>query len=111
MVGNGASVAQTVRNLEGERDVTVTISPVGGSTRLLIAVDGSAALLGLERADGVFQFATRGVAPAETTRMVMIGGQQTGVESRYLLGVQEASTAIQDWLDDKQSSVGFWERR
>lgn len=105
------AVARTVRDLEGERDVTVTISPVGGSAHLLIAVDGSAAFLGLERADGVFQFATRGAGPAETTEMVMIGGQQTDVESHYLLGVQEATTAIQDWLDDEESSVGFWERR
>jgi hypothetical protein len=106
-----AAVAQTVRDLEGERDLTVTISPVGGRTRLLIAVDGSAAFLGLERADGVFQFATRSAGPAEPTRTLMIGGQQTDVESRYLLGVQEAATAIQDWLDDKESSVGFWDRR
>lgn len=109
-----AAIAQAVRDLEGEQGLTLTISPVGGSTRLFIAIDGSTAFLGSERVDGVdgvVQFATRALGSTEPTGTLMIGGQLTEVETRYLLGVQEAATAIQDWLDDKESSIGFWERR
>jgi hypothetical protein len=48
--------AATIAGLHGQRDLTVTLDLDDADERLLIAVDGPAVFLGLERPDGLFQF-------------------------------------------------------
>lgn len=101
-------VVDTLRRLEGVRDVTMTISPEGSGERLMAAVDGRSVLLGLERPDGLFQFALphrqEGV-----TRPFTVGGQESDIEAKYLVDVPTASAVIREWLDgDITSSHGSW---
>lgn len=103
-------VAQVVRELTGRRDVTVSIVPEGVEERLLVAVDGQLAFLGLERPDGLLQFAIHEQGP--TPRPFTIGGQESDIESSYLLDLETAASVVEQWLaHGEQSSIGHWERQ
>jgi hypothetical protein len=106
------AAAQAVRDLDGSRDVTVTISPEGLDERLLVGVDGSRAFIGLERPDGLFQFVTRNHDQQGARRPFMIGGQESEIESRYLPELRTAAIVIEEWLEGGEASTqGHWERQ
>lgn len=103
-------VADDVTALEGSRDVTMTISDDQRSERLMVAVDGSLAFLGLERHDGLLQFASPDPHHAHETRPFMIGGQESDIEVQYLLSVGTAAAVVRDWLKGVDSSAyGSWQ--
>ena len=77
-------VAEAVRGLGGGHDVTLIISPEGIDERLMVAVDGSRAFLGLERPDGLLQFAVSDDYPQGEAQPFTIGSQESEIESRYL---------------------------
>jgi hypothetical protein len=105
------AITQAIKGLDGERAVTLTITPEGVDERLLVAVDGSHAFVGLERPDGLLQFAVGG-RDASATRPFNIGGQEADIEIRYLLDLQTAATVVVEWLaEGEQSAVGVWERQ
>jgi len=46
------------------------------------------------------------------THQLMIGGQATDIESRYVLCVETAARVADEWLKKgRQSSLGTWERQ
>jgi len=104
-------VVGIIRALEGEPDVTVTISREGADERLLVAISGSLAFLGLIGPDEVFQFVGSDKGRGGTQRL-MIGGQSTDIKSQYVLCVERAASVAYEWLNvGRQSSLGAWERR
>jgi hypothetical protein len=104
------SVVGAVIALDGEHDVTVVITPGGSDARLLVAIDGSKAFLGIERPDGIFQFAHSN--PTGMTLPFTIGGQASDIDTRYLLDLKTAATVVGEGLTvGEQSSVGLWERQ
>jgi hypothetical protein len=100
-----------IRELSGAVDVTLTVIPDDGDGRIMVAVDGANAFLGLDRDDGLFQYA-RHHDGRQRTRRFTIGGQQSGIESRYVLSISLAATAVQEWLRNSDGSpLGTWERQ
>jgi hypothetical protein len=106
------AIPHALRALEGSRDVTMIISPEGVDERLMAAIDGSRAFLGLERPDGLFQFVPRGHDSQERTTGFRIGGQSTDIEGKYVLDLPTAALVVAKWLDEGEaSSLGAWERQ
>lgn len=106
------AVARTLLDLGGTRDFTVTVSPEDVDERLLVAVDGSHAFLGLERPDGLLQFVVNGHDVESATHPFTIGGQQSDIESRYLPELPTAAAVVKEWLDGGEPSAhGHWERQ
>ncbi|MBO0730413.1 MAG: hypothetical protein J2P57_14225 [Acidimicrobiaceae bacterium] len=98
--------------LEGTHDVTMTISDSGRNERLLVAVDGSCAFLGLERSDGLLQFESGDPGQKHVTKPFTIGGQESEIETQYLVDIEMAAAVVRDWLDGVDpSSHGAWELR
>lgn len=106
------AVAKAIRNLDGARDVTMTITPEGVSgEHLMVAIDGSRAFLGLERTDGLLQFVVHDHNTVEA-RAFSIGGQEAEIEGRYLPEVGIAALVVEEWLQTGEaSSRGHWERQ
>lgn len=106
------AVAEALEHLASVHDVTMTISPDWSDERLLVAIDGSHAVLGLECSDGLFQFVGAEPRPPGETLPFTIGRQQADIESRYVLDVRAAANVVREWLDGEESSShGIWERR
>jgi len=106
------SVAEVLRDLDGARDVTMTVSPEGTSERLMVAIDGSRAFLGLERSDGLLQFVVGDDKQEATACLFTIGGQQSEIEGRYLPEIGTAAVVVKEWLQTGESStLGHWERQ
>lgn len=104
-------VAAIVRTFEGEPDVTLIISREGSDERLLLAVSGAKAFVGLDTPDGVFRFIGRD-KHATGKQPLIIAGQETNIESRSVLCVETAASVADEWLKDgRQSSLGAWERQ
>lgn len=112
---NGVSpdaVAEAIQNLDGARDVTMTVTPEGvAGEHLMVAIDGSRAFLGLERTDGLLQFVVHG-HNTEEAHAFSIGGQESEIEGRYLPEVSIAAVVVEEWLQTGEaSSQGHWERQ
>jgi hypothetical protein len=105
-------VAGLVRTFKGEPDVTLIISREGDDRRLLVAVSGAKAFVGLDDGpDGTFQFVARDKHVDGTQRLI-IAGQGTDIESRSVLCVETAASVAHEWLQGgRQSSLGAWERQ
>jgi hypothetical protein len=102
--------ADIVRALEGEADVTVTMSMSVGEN-LSIAVDHAWVFLGLERIDGVFQYVSS-ADECTGTQQFRIGGQEVYIDSRYVSPVTTAANVVEEWFKDGEgSSFGYWERQ
>jgi hypothetical protein len=107
---SASDVVRTIRSLEGQPDITVTISREGTDERLLVAISGGHAFLGLDGPEGIIQFVVPGQHSG--TQRLVIGGQATDIESRYVLCVEKAATVAYEWLKGgRQSSLGAWERQ
>jgi len=106
------AVVEAVEQLAGSRDVTMTVYMDGSDERLMVAVDGSRAFLGLERTDGLFQFALDEVAGRQLSTMrFTVGGQDTDIETRLLVDLPTAAVVAREWLEaGESSSRGSWER-
>lgn len=88
----------------------MTVELNDADERLMIAVDGSLVFLGLERTDGLFQFATEVEGAAE--RALVIGGEPTCLDLRHLVDVSTAAAVARERFDQgEQSSYGWWERQ
>ena len=108
---SATDVVGIIRSLEGRTDVTATIQRKGIDERLLVAISGGKAFLGLDAPEGVFQFALPGEHHSGTQRLV-IGGQATDIESRYVLCVDKAARVAYEWLKGSRHSVfGAWQRQ
>jgi hypothetical protein len=106
------AVAEAIHNLDGARDVTMTITPEGvAGEHLMVAIDGSRAFLGLERTDGLLQFAVYS-HNTEEVHAFSIGGQESMIEGRYLPEVSIAAVVVEEWLQKgEMSAQGYWERQ
>ncbi len=105
-------VIETLRRLAGIHDVTMIVVPESSDERLMIAVDGSRAFLGLERPDGLLQFTSAKPHSDDETLPFTIGGQEADIETRYLLDLQTAAAVVREWLQGGDLSLhGHWERR
>lgn len=103
-------IAKAVEEVSGERDTTVFIQPNGLDERVLVAVDKTRAFIGLERPDGLFQFARRDAG--STTTPFTIGGQEADIEDRYVVDLATAASVVREWLvAGEESSRGTWERQ
>jgi hypothetical protein len=104
-------VAGIVRAQEGKPDATLTISREDSDGRLLIAVSGAQAFLGLDSPEGIFEFVAKEKDRRGTKRLV-IGGQATDIESRSVVRVETAASVACEWLKTgRQSSLGTWDRK
>lgn len=109
---SGDALVRAVVDLDGCRDVTLTISAEGVDDRLMVAVDGSLAFLGLERPDGLLQFVDDSRSENYDTRPFMIGGQESEIEVRYLPELQTAALVVEEWLEGGEATTrGHWERQ
>lgn len=76
----------------------------------MVAVDGPFAFLGLERYDGLLQFASPDHDHDRRTRPFVIGGQESDIETQYLLNVKTAAVVVREWLNGVDSSAyGSWQ--
>jgi hypothetical protein len=106
----GAEVARIIEKMTGPADATVMLGLDGRDERLLVAVDNGLAFIGLERTDGVFQFARPDAEPGTTP--LTIGAQEADIETRYVVDLETAGAVIQEWVDrGEDSSLGVWERQ
>lgn len=105
-------VARELLGLAGSRDVTVTVSPEGVDEKVMVAIDGSHAFLGLERPDGLLQFAVRNPDHYRKTSPFTIEGQKSEIETRYITDLTTAAAVVEEWLEGGESSTqGYWERQ
>ena len=105
-----AEVEVAVARHRSERDVTITIELEDSDQRLMIAVDGQVAFLGLEVEDSAFQFASQ--TEEHGRRDLIIGGQTTSIDGRYLVEVSKAAAIAREWCERGQDSAyGWWERQ
>ncbi|MFN2525440.1 MAG: hypothetical protein ABR505_04150 [Actinomycetota bacterium] len=103
-------VERLIMSMEGERDATVSVQLTELEERAFVAVDAGHAFIGLERSDGVFQFARRNAGLTRTP--FTIGGQETDIEVRYLVNIDTAAAIVREWLrNGEESSIGSWERQ
>jgi hypothetical protein len=106
---SGEGAAGIVRRLEGEADVTVTISQEGIDETLRVAVDCAWAFLGAERPGEVLQYVADADELLETQPFV-IGHQEVDMESKYITPVAAAADVVEEWLKSGEaSSLGYWE--
>jgi hypothetical protein len=104
------AVATMIRSLEGESDITATIRREGSDARLLVAVSGNSAFVGLHSSDGIFQYVAHGDQRVGT-RLLSVGGQDTRIKSRYISEVTAAADVVREWLlEGIDASPGAWER-
>jgi hypothetical protein len=90
----------------------MTISPEWVDERMMVAIDGSRAFLGLERQDQLMQFVVRNHHQQGATRPFTIGGQESEIETRYLSELRAAAVAVEEWLEGCESSTqGHWEQQ
>ena len=100
-----------VRDQEGEPDATVTIALEGSEERLMVAVSGAHAFLGLERPDGVFQYVPDRFH-GEVSRTFIVSGQVTEIAARNVLSLEGAAGVVEEWIrKGEDSSSGRWERQ
>ena len=105
-----SEVAGLVRSLDGECDVTLTVSRQGADGHLLLAVTGSDAFVGLDVPGGLFQYAAGRVGAG--SHRFNIGGQATDIDSRYVVDLQSAASAVLEWLQSPDASPSeAWERQ
>jgi hypothetical protein len=103
-------VEAAITEVASRRDVSITVELDDLDERLLIAVDGHVAFLGLERPDGLFQFAVHG--ENQGAEEVLIGGQSTRIDRRNLVAVSTAALIAGEWfVQGEHSSYGWWERQ
>jgi hypothetical protein len=69
-------VEAAIAEVASRRDVSITVELDDSDERLLIAVDGHVAFLGLERPDGLFQFAVH--AENQGAEEVLSAGSRLG---------------------------------
>lgn len=101
--------AGIVRSLEGESDVTVTISRENTDENLKVAIDCAWAFLGVERLHRVLQYVAHGDEFPETLPFI-IGHQEVDMESKYVSPVATAANVAEEWLTKGEtSSFGYWE--
>jgi hypothetical protein len=91
------AAAEAILGLDGAEGVTMTVTPEGAGEHLMVAVDGSRAFLGLERSDGLLQFAVHGDS-LDGVHAFSIGGQGAEIEERYLPEIRTAVAVVEEWL-------------
>jgi hypothetical protein len=107
---SAVEVARLVREMRWSRDTTISIQPEGREERLMVAVDLTQAFLGLERPDGLFQFARRDAESGSSS--LLIGGQETEIDVRYVFDPDSAASVVEEWLrTGDPSPMGMWERQ
>jgi hypothetical protein len=103
-------VEAAIAEVASRRDVSITVELDDSDERLLIAVDGHVAFLGLERPDGLLQFAVH--AENQGAEEVLIGGQSTRIDRRNLVAVSTAALIAGEWfVQGEHSRYGWWERQ
>jgi hypothetical protein len=97
VAAHAAAVVETLRSLRGERDATLEIVPIGRDVRLLIAIDGSDAFLGLVEGEAIYELADPRRAGGPM-RHFTIGRQGASIGSDYCLSLNAAATVVEGWL-------------
>jgi hypothetical protein len=91
-------------------DVTVSIELPDDHGLLHVALEGGDAFLGLETSCGVYQYLAD--ATAQGTRQFVIGGQTTGIETRYVLPIPAAIEMLTECLARPDPlAAAEWERQ
>jgi len=115
-VRSGLSVddaGDIIRGLEGEPDVTVTVSWAGVTNeRVMLAISGANVFVGLvQPIDELYQYVAHGHDNLQGEIPFVIGGQRAPVRSRYVVDVKTAADVLQEWLSAgyESSSIGRWE--
>lgn len=104
---NRSSVEELLAGLSDEYDVMLGFETDEGT--LLIALDRAKATIGLDSLDGTYQYVASEPADGHTT--LIIGGQQTDIDRRYIVATSEAVDVICAWLSGSPLPAGNWERR
>lgn len=105
-------VGNVIRGLEGEPDVTVTVSPNEGNGYALLGVSGGNAFLGLVRPlDELYHYVAHGNENLRGNVLFMTSGEPTNIRSRHVIDIKTAIAVVQEWLTSgyESSSFGRWE--
>jgi Immunity protein Imm1 len=105
-------VGNVIRGLEGEPDVTATVSPDEGSEYVLVGVSGVNVFLGLVRPlDELYHYVARGNEDRRGNILFMTSGEPTNIPSQHVVDITTAIAVVQEWLTSgyESSSLGRWE--
>jgi hypothetical protein len=106
-------VAAVIHGMAGEPDVIVTVSRSGVTDeQMLLSISGVSAFPVLVRpVDELFQYVARGNEDRQGEKRLMIGSQETDIESRYIVDMETAVAVVREWLTRgyEPSSFGRWE--
>jgi hypothetical protein len=101
-------VVQLIQELGSVADVLIEVEHSGRGA-LLIGLDGSRATIGLDSLEGVYQYSRRNAPPGHAK--LVIGGQPTDVDLRYVLDTATAGEVARAWFaGDALPALGEWER-
>jgi hypothetical protein len=104
---NRSSVVELLAGLSDETDVILGLETDAGT--LLIALDRAKATIGLDSLDGTYQYVAG--EPGDGHATLIVGGQQTDIDRRYVVGTSEAVDVVRAWLSGSPLPAGEWERR
>jgi hypothetical protein len=91
-------------------DVTVSIQLPNDHGLLLVALEAGNAFVGLETADGVYQYLAD--ATAQGTRQFVISGQTSAIDTRYVLPIPTAIDLLKACLARPDLvAATTWERQ
>ena len=107
---DGEATSKLVRDQEGSDDVTLVVQIPTRDDRMLIAISGDRAFVGLEGPSGIFQFRHRETAGREPALM-LVGGQTTQIDGSYVWSVQGVAEIARTWITGEGHAPGEWERQ
>jgi hypothetical protein len=91
---DGDALRELILQLGGASDVQVEARHPAWGT-LLVGLDGALATVAWDALEGLYQYAKPGTSHGHST--LMIGGQRTDVELRYVVDTSEAADAARTW--------------
>jgi hypothetical protein len=106
----GCEARRLLRAYADASDVTVSIELPDDRGTLLVALEAGSAFVGLDAADGVYQYVAD--EAAEGKQQFIIGGQRTAIDSRYVLPVTTAIELLTSWTAGSDPlAAPAWERQ
>jgi hypothetical protein len=110
--GSPDEVADIIRGLEGEPDITVIVSWGKANEYVLLGISGANVVVRMVRPlDELYQYVAHSNDDRRGTTLFMTSGEPTNIESRSVVDIETAATVVQEWLrsGEEESSLGRWE--
>lgn len=104
---DGCTIPDLLSSLATEDDVSIALEPEGGVGKLLIAISKANAFLGLEVADGVYQYRSGHSGPPT---QFIIGEQESDIPASYVVSVPKAAQVASNWLANPNATLEGWDK-